>query len=74
MLLNNLPPDHTLGHKIYNIRSPIERNIKLKKFKSNRIIFNGIRIFRKGPRKLFSGDIPKISDEKKNFVQMTLRA
>jgi hypothetical protein len=74
MLLDNLPPDHTLGYKIYSIRNPIEPNILLTKFKCNRIILNGIRIFRRGPRKLFSGDIPKISDEKKNFVQITSRA
>jgi hypothetical protein len=67
MLLDNLPPDHMLGYKIYSIRSPIERNILLKKFKCNRIILNGIYIFRRGPKKLFSGDIPKISNEKKNL-------
>jgi hypothetical protein len=66
MHLDNLPPDHTLGHKIYSIRSLIERNIGLKKFKCNRIILNGIRNFHRGPRKLFSEDIPKISNKKKN--------
>jgi hypothetical protein len=36
--------------------------------------FERIRNFCRGPRKLFFRDIPKISDEKKNFVQITSRA
>jgi hypothetical protein len=52
----------------------MKRNILLKKFKCSQIILNGIHIFCRGPRKLFSGDIPNISDEKKNFVQITSRA
>jgi hypothetical protein len=59
---------------LVNLLALLNVTSDLKNFKCNRIILNGISIFRRGPRKPFFGDIPEISDEKKKtIIQMTSR-